>query len=1482
MSTISMNVVKRNGQLEPVSFDKVLNRIQTAAVGLEVNPTLIAQRTLLRIYDGVKTSELDELAAQLSISLMTTNLDYGTLAARIAISNHHRNTSDRFTEVVYQLANQTMDKTGEPVSNVSQELVDICAKHGNQINKKIDYERDYLFDYFGFKTLEKLQYLLRDTKGKTLERPQHLIMRVSLALWGSVDLDRAFETYDLLSQKYFIHATPTNFNAGTPRQQLSSCFLQAMKDDSIIGIYDTLKDCAMISKHAGGIGLHIHNIRAKGSLIRGTNGTSNGIVPMLRNFNDTARYVDQCFTPDTLIYTENGPKLIEDVSITDKVLTSEGSYYKVKMPVRHEYNGKMLEIQIKNAIYPIRVTPEHQILALQNQEKGLNFDVIRNRLDKGLANVEFVDAKDLHNGDFVVFPIPTYVYDIEEITEEDCRFYGIMLGDGHISSAASGVTLNETTKINVVEFVKQYLSDRGVKYNVYKDDSSIDIKWSTTSPRFKWTRSQLYDSNDQKKWDTPMLHLPLNKLQQIIRGIIEIDGCVGEKEITIELSSLGLIESIRYALLRMGALSSGYTRNRVGQVSSYKNITTKLPTNVIRVPRIKEIMDMFPNAPNGEFFSYLKYGGDLYSRIQDITEVQYNGVVHDFEIDGPHDYTVAHLGIAHNGGGKRNGSFAIYLEPWHADVEDFLKLKLNTGSEEERCRDLFYALWIPDLFMERVEKNQPWTLFCPSEAPGLADVYGEEFRALYERYEQEGRGRKQIDAQKLWFKVLDSQIETGTPYLLYKDAANQKSNQKNLGTIKSSNLCVAPETYILTDKGQIQIQELAGQEVRVWNGDKWSNTKVMKTGEQQKLITVHLSNGSQLTCTPYHKFIVRSGYTDKGPIKDAMRINASELKEGMKLAKYDLELIQGDEKNDMPYPYTHGFFCGDGTYHHNANGRTTKGLSLYDSKKELIPYLQIRSSSYKEDSQGRLNTMLPDELHEKYVVPINSSVACRLQWLAGLLDSDGTVTRNGSNEAFQIASIHYEFLDRIRLMIQTLGVQSKVTFSQPERVTMMPDGKGGRKEYNCKALYRLLISSSALHQLKQIGLVCHRLQITGDKPQRNAEQYVYVLSVMNNDRVDDTYCFNEPDNHAGVFNGVLTGNCTEIIEYSSPDETAVCNLASIALPTYVEQKQFNYTMLRNVVKVVIKNLNRVIDINYYPTPETERSNLRHRPVGLGIQGLADVFALMRVPWESEKAAELNQRIFEHIYFAAVEASCELAQKEGPYETFQGSPISEGIFQYDMWKVVPLTLQDSTLDWDDLKERVKKHGVRNSLLMAPMPTASTSQILGFNECIEPFTSNIYTRRTLAGEFIVINKHLMRDLEKLGIWSEMIKQQIIARNGSVQGMDQIPESIQKLYKTSWEIKQKTLIDLAAARGAFICQSQSLNLFVADPNYAKLTSMHFYAWKQGLKTGIYYLRTRAPVMAQKFTVDPELQREAAKSEQMRILRKNSGEEECTMCSS
>lgn len=1128
-----MRVVKRDGVLESVSFDKVLQRIRKASKGLAVNPDALAQQVLARIVDRIRTAELDELTAQMAASLCTTHPDWGVLASRIAVSNHQKNTVAAFSEVVEALAAQKT-VTGETMSYLDAGFVAFVRQHAATLDAYIKHDRDYEFDYFGFKTLEKA-YLMRDTERRVLERPQHMWMRVAVGLWYSladagVAVERALETYDLLSQKFMTHATPTLFNAGTPRPQMSSCYLLAMHEDSIAGIYKTLGDCAAISKYAGGIGLHLHNIRARGSLIRGTNGTSNGLVPMLRVFNNTARYVDQCFTPDTVVFTRDGPKAIEDVSVTDYVLSSTGEWKQVHMPVRHEYNGKMLEIQVKNAVYPVRVTPEHQVLVLQGQAKGLNFDVIRNRLEKGLAKPEFQDAKDLLEGDFLVFPIPQGEVDLEQISEEDCRFYGIMLGDGYISSAASGVCLNSTTKVGVVEFVKNYLENRGVKVNQYEEGTTVRLAWSTATPGFKWTRAQLYDAEKQKRIDSPFLNLPPNKTKQLLRGIIETDGCIGTKEISIELSSYPLIEGIRFLLLRLGALASGYERNRVGATSKGGEIHTNLPTAVLRVPRIKEILEMFPTAPAGEYFTFLRCGNNLYTRIQSISEVQYEGVVHDFEIEDPHDYVVAHLGVAHNGGGKRNGSFAMYLEPWHADVEDFLRMKLPTGAEEERARDLFYALWVSDLFMRRVESDAEWSLFCPNEAPGLADCWGAEFEALYERYEREGRARKTVSARKLWFQILDTQMETGTPYILYKDAANRKSNQQNLGTIKSSNLC------------------------------------------------------------------------------------------------------------------------------------------------------------------------------------------------------------------------------------------------------------------------------------------------------------------------------------------------TEILEFSSPEETAVCNLASLALPAFVLKRAafgesaFDFDALRRVTRVATRNLNRVIDINFYPTPETRRSNMRHRPIGLGVQGLADVFAMLGLDWESEAAASLNQRIFEHIYYAAVAESVELAKVEGTYETFLGSPAAEGKLQFDLWEadgtsIKPLTEADGSLDWAALREGVRKHGLRNSLLVAPMPTASTSQILGYNECFEPFTTNLYTRRTLAGEFIVVNKYLTKELMDLGLWSDAMKQRIVAANGSVQGIEEIPVAVRARYKTSWEIPQKVLIDMAAARGAFICQSQSLNLFVADPTYSKLTSMHFYSWKKGLKTGCYYLRTKAPVAAQKFTIDPRL---------------------------
>ncbi|MFZ9955467.1 MAG: ribonucleoside-diphosphate reductase subunit alpha [Flavobacteriales bacterium] len=754
-----MFVVKRDGRKESVKFDKITARIQKLCYGLDplVDSVSVTMKVIEGLYDGVTTIELDNLAAEIAASNTTKHPDYALLASRIAVSNLHKNTKKSFSDTMKDLYEYIDPKTGEKAALLAKDVYEIIQANAEMLDSSIIYDRDFGYDYFGFKTLER-SYLLK-MNGKIAERPQQMLMRVSIGIHKE-DINAAIETYNLMSERWFTHATPTLFNAGTPKPQMSSCFLLTMKDDSIDGIYDTLKQTAKISQSAGGIGLAIHNIRATGSYIKGTNGTSNGIIPMLKVFNDTARYVDQ-------------------------------------------------------------------------------------------------------------------------------------------------------------------------------------------------------------------------------------------------------------------------------------------------------------------------------------------------------------------GGGKRKGSFAIYMEPWHADIFDFLDLRKNHGKEELRARDLFFALWIPDLFMKRIEEDGNWTLFCPNECPGLADTHSEEFEKLYTKYEKEGRGRKTIKAQELWFAVLESQTETGTPYMLYKDACNSKSNQQNLGTIRSSNLC------------------------------------------------------------------------------------------------------------------------------------------------------------------------------------------------------------------------------------------------------------------------------------------------------------------------------------------------TEIVEYTAPDEVAVCNLASLALPKFVDSNgEFDHQRLFDITYVATKNLNKIIDRNYYPVPEAKNSNMRHRPIGLGVQGLADTFILMRLPFTSDEAKKLNSEIFETMYFAGLTASKDLAKEEGAYETFAGSPISKGIFQHDMWNVTP----SPRWNWNELKGEIKKYGVRNSLLLAPMPTASTSQILGNNECFEPYTSNIYSRRTLSGEFVIVNKHLMKDLVKLGLWNDSLKNELIAANGSVQNIDVIPDNIKELYKTVWEMKMKDIIDMAADRGAFIDQSQSLNLFIENPNFAKLTSMHFYGWKKGLKTGMYYLRTKAARDAIKFTVKKE----------------------------
>ena len=784
---------------------------------------------------------------------------------------------------------------------------------------------------------------------------------------------------------------------------------------------------------------------------------------------------------------------------------------------------------------------------------------------------------------------------------------------------------------------------------------------------------------------------------------------------------------------------------------------------------------------------------------------------------------------------------------------------------------------------------------CPDECPGLSDVYGEEFEVLYAKYEAEGKGRVTVKARDLWFKVLDAQMETGTPYLCYKDAANQKSNQKNIGIIKSSNLCVAPETLILTDKGHIQISLLENQKVNVWNGEEYSEVEVKKTGENQKMLEVIVDDGSRITCTHYHKFYIQTSYSGSKIIEKEAR----HLKPDDKIIKCSYPVIDG--KDTMLYPYMHGFFCGDGTYSNTTGQLPVKcqfkslechffcsrhlyyeneknkfetypdniycnGISydrkpriyLYGEKKKLLKYMTYRSTFEFHD---RISLELPMDIEEKFFVPLNCTLKDKMDWFSGYCDADGCIAKNGQNEQLQVGSINKDFLIKLKLMLQTCGINPKVKKNKDEGETLLPDGKGGKRLFETKKIYRLLVTSYDLRILMNNGFSPKRLIVNIENTvQRSASQFVKIKRIESVAEPSDTFCFTEPKRHMGIFNGILTGQCSEILEVSTPEETAVCNLASIGLPTFVENGVFNYEKLQEVAGVITHNLNKVIDINYYPTDKTKLSNMKHRPIGIGVQGLADVFMLMNIAFHSDEAKEVNRRIFETIYFGALDKSADLAAKHGPYETYEGSPASQGTLQFDMWNVIP----SANLDWTKLKEKIAKTGLRNSLLLAPMPTASTSQILGFNECFEPFTSNIYSRRTLAGEFVLTNKYLMRELIDLGLWNAELKNNIVANQGSVQQLQNVPESLKLKYKTVWEIPMRHVIDMAADRGAFICQSQSLNLWQEDPNYNSLTSMHFYAWSKGLKTGIYYLRRRAKHRAQQFTIEP---------------KKN---EECEMCSS
>ena len=728
--------------------------------------------------------------------------------------------------------------------------------------------------------------------------------------------------------------------------------------------------------------------------------------------------------------------------------------------------------------------------------------------------------------------------------------------------------------------------------------------------------------------------------------------------------------------------------------------------------------------------------------------------------------------------------------------------------------------------MERVKNNQDWSLFSPDLCKNLENSYGDAYKELYIKYENEGKAVKKVSAQQIWFKICTSQIETGTPYILYKDSANRKSNQRHYGTIKSSNLCVAPDTLILTDNGHFKIKDLHKKNVNVWNGKEFSNVKVCQTGTNQDLVKVSFSDSSTLECTPEHKFYIQEKYISQynGDIvnhKNVKSIEAKDLRQGMKLIKCDYPVI--NNKKNLKYAYTNGLFSGDETYNTN-----------------------------NEYEQCEFNS-----LEEKYFVPINYCIKSKMEWFSGYVDKSGSIYKNNNIQTLKITSNKKDFLQNVKLMLQTCGINANIlSIKQDTYIDTI-------------LLWKIIIRPYDLQKLLDLGFNPGYLKIKRNTNiQQSSTKFITVTNVEPLENKSDTYCFSEPLRHAGIFNGVITGQCTEIIEYSDSKEYACCTLSSICLPTFVNaDKTFNFVKLAEVAGVVTKNLNKIIDLNYYPVPETEVSNKRHRPLGIGVQGLADVFINMEIGFDSPEAVQLNKEIFAVIYYASLCKSNELAKIYGPYETYNGSPISEGKFQFDLWGVEPIThVNGLTLDWELLRESIKKNGVYNSLLLAPMPTASTSQIMGNNECFEPYTSFLYTRSTLAGQFEVLNHKLLKDLIDLNLWNKEMKNKILLAEGSIQNIPEIPDKLKKIYKNSWDLSNKVLIDMSADRGAYVCQSQSLNLSIAEPTFKSLSSMHFYSWKKGLKTGIYYLRTMPKTSAQKFTVEPV---------------KNNSEPECTNCS-
>jgi ribonucleoside-diphosphate reductase alpha chain len=1420
MSSEVMSVLKRSGEKEALNITKIIKAISKAASSSRltaIDPTKLALKISDGLCDGISTKDIEHLTIQKAANLVTEEPEYGNLAAAILASSVQKQVESQEISSFAQAIHQ-MYEAGLVGARVFEEV----KKNKRKYNSIIDNEKTKLFEYFGLKTLVD-RYLLRHPQTRLpMETPQYFFLRIAVALGTNVENTK--EIYEKMSSLDYLPSSPTLFNAGCSTEQLSSCFVMDSPHDSLEGIYKGVTDVARMSKFSGGIGLNFSRIRSTGSFIKGTNGFSNGIVPWLKILDASVVAVNQCFAPDTLVHTRDGIKPIKNVKEGDMVLGISGKYQKVTETMEYVNYKPMVTLSLQTDSESVEVTSEHPVYTLKHGE-----DTPR-----------WVPVCELTANDYVARVIPQDVVTVSDLQEADAHFYGMLFAGSSCHSGVITLTLHEDK--GTLDFVVNYLKNKSIAPDVSSSHGNYLVSWRDSFDLRPIPGDDAYNWAVDAHIISPRFsNLPLPHAEAMVRGMIRAQGSGFS---TIHRATA---ECLRYQLSRMGI------------VAPLKHIED---SNVWVV----DVSSLTNKSLKTDWFERYGY---LWVPVKSIEKTITHPKVYDLKVEGDESYMLTSA-LVHNGG-RRPGACCVYLETWHSDIESFLELKDNTGDISRRTYHLFTANWVPDLFMKRVQAQGQWSLFDPVDVPHFTDLYGEEFERAYLTAEAAGVAKKTVKAQELYYRMMRTLAETGNGWMTFKDHGNNKSNQtlKHGNVIHSSNLCVAPETMILTKEGNVEIASKVDQEVEVWNGFEWSKVTVRQTGKDKELVKVLLSNGSFIECTPEHEFAVSKGYGNNSWDKVA----AADLNVGTKLYSFSMPVIGNtnhvSEEHELRYAYANGFFCGDGTY---TGGKSPQPrTTLYGEKKKLAEYLDIDNNA-RRDGSDRINLYYRQTvMNPKFTVPEQAEIDVRLSWFAGLLDSDGTVARNGSNESLQIGSVNLQFLQDVRMMLTTLGVDAKVTKLRDAGENLLPDGRGGSRMFPTQTLYRLLISSYDTHHLVSLGMKTRRLAISGAKPQRNARRMLIVVAVEWNDRISDTFCFTEPKRNLGTFNGVVTGQCTEIYEVNNERETSVCNLASIVLGRHLTVDEagkpcVDYAKIGSTVEVMVGQLDRVIDLNFYTIPETKTSNHKWRPVGLGLMGLQDVFFTLNIPFDSEEARAISRKISETIYYHALKASCKLAQTLGKHKGFEDTRASQGILQFDLWGVKP----DASFDWDGLKEEIKTHGLRNSLLVAIAPTATIASIAGCYECIEPQFSNLFKRETTSGDFLQVNRYIVRLLQKKGMWSEETRDALIKSDGSVQHLPFFTEEEKLVFRTVWEIKQRSLIDMAADRGAFICQSASTNLFLEAPTIGALSSMYMYAWQKGLKS-TYYMRSRPASKIAKTTIKYE---EAPK-------KKEYTEEEVIACS-